>query len=90
MSRILDAGFFRLVESFRMLVVATLTLSLFDFDLDAILVGPGVLTDACHLPRNLYIRGVGSDDEAIAFDLFADDGLSEGAKYGQLISEVTI
>ena len=89
-ARPLDAAFFGLLECFRVQVVAALAVHLFDLYANTILVCPPVLTDAGHLPRDFYIRGAGSDDETIAFDLFTDDGLSESADYRELIAEVSV
>jgi hypothetical protein len=85
-----DPALFRLVKYFRMQVVAALFLSFVFFDLDAVFVGISILAHARHLPTDFYIRRVGADREAVAFDLVCHNRLREGADDGELIAEVTV
>ncbi len=89
-ARPLDATLFRLVVSFRREIAATLGLRFVLFDFEWMLANGRVGANAGHLPRNFYTRRVGLDDEAIVFDLIADNGLRESADNGELIAEVAV
>ena len=71
--RLFDVSFFRLVVQPGMEETAALGLGLRFLDLDAVFVGPGVLTNAGHLPGDLDARLVGLDGEAMVRDLVAHE-----------------
>src|SRR5262245_46737470 len=74
-----DGLLFGLVEGFGVKVVAALDLRFFFFNFYSILPCKGIVADAGHLPGHSHIRCVGLDSESIAFNLFADNGLSKSA-----------
>src|ERR1700691_1120375 len=71
-------------------IVALVLRRLVHFHLNAMRVGPGVLTDAGHLPGDLHVRFVGFDDEAAIGDFRRDDGSRKLADHGELIPEVAV
>jgi hypothetical protein len=62
----------------------------FHLHLDAMRVGPGVLTDAGYLPGNFDPFLVGLDREAAVGDFRCDDGLRKLADHGELIAEIRV
>src|SRR5580698_10142345 len=60
-----DARFSLVSEQFRMDIVALILRRFICFHRDAMRVGPGVLTDARHLPGNFYVRLVAFDHKSV-------------------------
>jgi len=54
------------------------------------LIGPGMVPNTGHLPRNFHPWLVGLDREAIVLDLPQYDGLRELANDGEQVSDVAI
>src|SRR3984957_5453224 len=71
-------------------VLALVRLRFVHFHLDAMRIGPGVLTDASILPVNFDSRLAGLDGEASVDDFRRDDGLRKLADHGELIAEIGI
>src|SRR5580698_246141 len=63
---------------------------LLHFHLDAMGVGPRVLTDAGHLPGNFHSWLVGLDGEAAVVHFCRDHGLRKLADHRELIAEIHI
>ncbi len=60
------------------------------FDGNAMGIGPGVLTDAGHLPGNLHVGFVRLDTESTVSNLTGHDGLRELADDSELIAEIAV
>ena len=60
------------------------------FHLDAMRVGPGVLTDAGNLPGNFHVRLVGLDGECLIRNLGSDPGVCGLADGCELIAEIAV
>src|SRR3984885_4088333 len=65
-------------------------LRLVHFRLDAMRIGPSVLTDAGDLPGNFDSRLAGLDGEAAVRDFRRDDGLRKLADHRELITEIRV
>ena len=78
------------VVEFRMQVGTALLRRLVLFGRTAIRIGPGVLTNAGHLPTNLHTRLAGPDREMVVADFFRNHGLGKLAYHRQLIAEVAV
>src|SRR5580700_12011142 len=70
--------------------VALVPRSLVHLHLDAMSIGPRVLTDTGHLPGNLDVRLVGLDGKAAIRDFRTNDRSRKLADDGELIAEVRI
>src|ERR1700733_318391 len=71
-------------------VVTLVPLRLVHFHLDAMRIGPGVLTDAGDLPGNLHPGFAGLDGKAAVRHFYCDDSLRELADHRQLITEIGV
>src|SRR5580704_3835072 len=73
-----------------MYVVTLVPRRFFHFDLDAMCVGPSILTDAGDLPGNFDSRPAGFYREAAIAYLRRYNGLRELADHGELISKIRV
>ena len=85
-----DARFPLVPEEFRMDIVTLILGRLVHFHLDAMGVGPSILTDAGHLPGDFHSRLTGLDGEAAIGYFRRDPGLGGLANRGELIAEVRV
>src|SRR5947208_2959102 len=60
------------------------------FHLDAMSIGPSILSNASDLPRDLHVRFVGLDCEVVVLNFFGNDSLCELPQNSELIAVVVI
>jgi len=80
----------RVPKQLRMDAVAVVPCGLVHFNLDAMRVGPSVLTNAGDLPGNLHVGLAGLDGETAISHFCRDDGLRELADHGELIPKIGV
>jgi putative transposase len=85
-----NAWFAFVAKKLRMHVVALIGRRLVHFERNAMGVGPGVLTNARHLPGDLDIGLVGLDRENAVGDFRRDPDLGGLSERGELIAEIAI
>src|SRR5580698_3928151 len=90
MMHLRDARFALMPEQLRMEVVTLVLRRFVHFHLDAVRVGPGILTDSGYHPGHLHARFAGFDCETAVGDFCCDDGLCELADHGELIAEIGV
>jgi hypothetical protein len=79
-----------LPEHFGMQVITLLHARLVFLRRDAICIRIGVVANASHLPRDLYVWFARPNDKTVAGDLFRHNRLGKLADHGQLVAEPRI
>src|SRR5580698_6382940 len=87
MMHLADTRFAFVTKQFRMEIVTLVRWNLVHLHLDAMRVGPSVLTDAGDLPGNFHVWLVGLDGECVIRNLGSNPGLSGLADGCELIAE---
>ncbi|SRR5229473_1065084 len=85
-----DALLQRRAEQFGVQVESSLALGLQHLHLNAMRIGPCVLSNASHLPGDFHVGFLSPDGELVVRDLAGYDGLRELADDGELIAKITI